>query len=250
MAQSVIHRLRIVRKYARASLAIVAFILASGSLQAAEPPTDLAKRVAARETAAEADRAHFTYRQIVTINDYAGEYKEVRDIVFSPEGERSEVMVGKPSNSLSKLRLTEEDFRDLREVQPLLLTDETLWFYEVRYRGEDTHEGIPCWLIQIRPKQILSGQRRFDGMLWIDQRDFSIVKSEGKAVPEIRTMKQENLFPAFTTVRTKMASGYWFPSETLADDTLQFRTGPVRIRMRIAYSNYRRFGADSTVTYK
>src|SRR3954469_21271965 len=136
MAQSVIHRLRIVRKYARASLAIVAFILASGSSQAAEPPADIAKRVAARETAAEADRAHFTYRQIVTINDYAGEYKEVRDIVFSPEGERSEVMVGKPSNSLSKLRLTEEDFRDLREVQPLLLTDETLWFYEVRYRGE------------------------------------------------------------------------------------------------------------------
>jgi hypothetical protein len=214
-----------------------------------EPPADLAKRVAARETATDSERGHYTYRQSVSINDYSGEYRETRDIIFSPSGERTEVVLGKPSNNLRRLLLTEEDFRDIREVQPMLLTQDTLWLYDSKFRGEEPVNEIDCWLLEIRPRQILDGQRLFDGMLWIDKRDFSIVKSEGKAVPEILTMKKDNLFPRFMTIREKIGE-YWFPSKTLADDTLQFRSGPVRMRMRIEYSNYRRFGADSKIEYK
>jgi hypothetical protein len=224
-------------------------ILASGSSHAADPPPDLARRVAERETATEAERAHYTYRQTAVLNDYAGEYREVRDIIFSPTGERTEVTIGKPANNLRRLLLTEEDFRDIREVQPMLLTRDTLWLYDSKFRGEETIEGIDCWQMEVRPRQILQGQRLFAGTLWINQQDFSIVRSEGKAVPEIRRLKQENLFPRFTTIREKIA-GFWFPSKTLADDTLQFRSGPVRIRMRIEYSNYRRFGADSKVEFR
>jgi hypothetical protein len=230
-------------------LLISALILVSCLARADEPPGDLAKRVAARETATESERAHYTYRQSVSINDYSGEYRETRDIIFSPTGERTEVVLGKPSNSLRRLLLTDEDFRDIREVQPMLLTRDTLWLYDSRFRGEDSEDGIDCWLLEIRPRQILDGQRLFDGTLWIDKRDFSIVRSEGKAVPEILTMKRDNLFPRFTTIREKIGE-YWFPSKTVADDTLQFRSGPVRMRMRIEYSNYRRFGADSKIEYK
>lgn len=224
-------------------------ILASRSSQAADPPPDLARRVAVRETATEAERAHYTYRQTVVINDYSGEYREVRDIVFSASGERTEAAIGKPANNLRRLLLTEEDFRDIREVQPMLLTHDTLWLYESKFRGEETIDGIECWQIDVRPHQILQGQRLFDGTLWIDQRDFSIVRSEGKAVPEILRLKSENLFPRFTTIRERVA-GFWLPSKTSAADTLQFRSGPVRIRMRIEYSNYRRFGAESKIDYK
>jgi hypothetical protein len=238
-----------VRRYARASLVIAVSILVSCLVRAADPPAGLAKRVAERETAAESERGHYTYRQSVSVSDYSGEYRETRDVIFSPSGERSEVVIGKPSNNLRRLLLTEEDFRDIREVQPMLLTRDTLWIYDSKFRGEDTDTGIDCWLLEIRPRQILDGQRLFDGTLWIDKRDFSIVRSEGKAVPEILTMKKDNLFPRFTTIREKIGD-YWFPSKTLADDTLQFRAGPVRMRMRIEYSNYRRFGADSKIEYK
>ena len=224
-------------------------ILASGLSGAADPPSDLARRAAERDTATEAERAHYTYRQTVVLSDYTGEYREMRDIIFSPGGERTEVAIGKPANNLRRLILTEEDFRDIREVQPMLLTRDTLWLYDSTFRGEETIEGIDCWQLEIRPRQILQGQRMFDGTLWIDQQDFSIVRSEGKAVPEIVRLKQENLFPRFTTIREK-TGGFWFPSKTLADDTLQFRSGPVRIRMRIEYSNYRRFEADSKIEYK
>ena len=222
---------------------------------AAEPPVDWIKKVAARETETEAARSHYTYRQSVRVEDFTpkgvkgGTYHDVRDIVFSPTGERSERVVGKPIMQLERIRMTEEDFRDLRDVQPMLITKESLFLYERKYRGEDERDGIACWMLEIKPRQILSGQRFFEGTLWIDQRDFSVIRTEGHAVPQIVTTKNENLFTRFTTVRKKMDGEHWFPARTFGDDILPFRNGPVRIKTTIEYSNYQRFGADSKITF-
>lgn len=223
--------------------------------RAEEPPLDLVKRVAQRETESEAHRANFTYRQNVTLEEMspnggrAGLYRETRDVIFSPEKERSEVMVGRPTQTLHRLRLTDEDFRDMREIQPLMLTTERLPLYRARFRGEEPVDGQACWVIDVAPKQLLEGQRLFEGLLWIDKSDYSIVRSEGKAVPQIFSTRNENLFPRFTTVRERI-DGYWFPVVTHADDVLPFRTGPLRLRMRIDYVNYKRFGSDSTIRFE
>jgi hypothetical protein len=213
------------------------------------------RRVAARETETQEAQSHYTYEQTVTIEELdqhgarGGEYREVRDIIFSPDQQRTERMIGKPSSTLTHLKLTEEDFRDIREVQPFLLTKEQAFLYETRFRGEETIEGVECWVIQIRPRQLLQGQRLFDGMLWVDKSDFSIIRSEGEAVPQIRTTQTENLFPRFTTVRRKVEGSFWFPATTYGDDTLYFRTGPQRIRLIIRYSKYQKFGADTKITF-
>ena len=77
-----------------------------------------------------------------------------------------------------------------------------------------------------------------------------MIRLEGQAVPQIVTTKQENLFPRFTTVREKMDGKFWFPVTTYGDDTLEFRTGPQRVRLTIRYANYRRFGAETKIEYK
>jgi hypothetical protein len=179
-----------------------------------------------------------------------GRYREVRDIIFSPKHERTEEMVGKPDNGLKNLILTPEDFADIRDIQPLVLTSDRLWNYDVKFRGEETMEDVDCWVLQVRPRQILEGQRFFDGMLWVDKKGYNIVRMAGQAVPQIRTTKNENLFPRFTTIRKAVDGKHWFPIFTYADDTLHFRTGPQRERLRIEYANYKRFGVESTFTPK
>ena len=173
----------------------------------------------------------------------------MRDIVFSPENERTEQMVGAPSMNLKRLVLTPEDFRDIRDIQPFVMTEDQLWNYETKFRGEEKMDGVECWVLQVRPRQILPGQRLFDGMLWVGKKDYAIVRLEGQAVPQVHTAKSENLFPRFTTIRKPVDGKHWFPIYTYADDTLPFRNGPQRIRLTIRYSNYKRFGAESTVTY-
>jgi hypothetical protein len=226
------------------------------SARADEPPPNLARLVAHRETETETERNEYLYRQTVSIEELdkgggvAGQYKEVRDVIFSPKHERTEEMVGKPQNTLRSLRLTDEDFHDIRDIQPMVLTEDRLWNYEVKFKGEETMDDVDCWVLQVRPRQILEGQRLFDGMVWVDKKDYNIVRMEGQAVPQIRTTKQENLFPRFTTIRKPVDGKHWFPVGTYADDTLQFRSGPLRERLRISYTEYKRFGVESTFTPK
>jgi hypothetical protein len=238
----------------------ICFILASAlsissQASAEDPPPNLTRLIAARETETEQAQSNYTYRQTVTIDELSangltlGTYREIRDIIFSPEKERSEQMVGTPFSTLTHLQMTPEDFRDIRDVQPFLLTKDQAFLYETQFRGEETMDGVDCFVVQIRPRQILDGQRLFDGMLWVSKKDYSVIRSEGHAVPEIRTLKTENLFPHFTTLRQKMEGDFWFPITTYGDDTLYFRGGAQRVRLTIRYSEYHRFGADSKITF-
>lgn len=222
---------------------------------AAEPPPNLARLVAERESAEQEARLHYLYQQSVVVEEFGksgskvGEYRESREVIFSPTGERTDQLVGAPQNRLVRLQMTEEDFRDIREVQPFLFTKELLWLYAVKVMGEEEMDGVACWRMTVKPKQVFEGQRLFEGEMWVDQRDYSIVQSTGRAVPPIYRKGSENLFPMFTTFRGRTGDGHRFPVKTFADDVLPFSGGPLRMRMMIEYANYRRFGASSTIQF-
>ncbi len=217
------------------------------------------KRVATRETETEQARAHYTFRQSVELAEWnsqgarGGLYSETRDVLFSPTGERTEKFLRKPADTLRFLKLTPEDFADLRDIQPALITLERLPYYRARVKGAEAVDGIECWAIAVEPRQILEGQRFFEGLIWVAQADFSIIRTEGKAVPALVTRKngrrEENLFPRFSTVRQRMPDGFWFPAVTLADDDLPFQSGVVRIRLKVDYERYQRFGSDSKIIF-
>src|ERR1700679_3003510 len=165
---------------------VLVFSAAYPALTAAEdPPANLVRLIAARETETAQAQSNYTYRQTVTLDEMnpsglaQGTYREIRDIIFSPAAERSEQMVGKPYSTLSHLKLTDEDFRDMREIQPFLLTKDQAFLYATQFRGEEVMDGVDCFVVQISPRQILEGQRLFDGMLWVSKKDYSVIRSEG-----------------------------------------------------------------------
>ena len=248
------------RRDARGGWVISLLVCGMSPAFSAAPPADLVKRVAGRETQTELARGQYTYRQSVELAEWdargtrGGLYTETRDILFSPTGERRETFVKKPTDSLRYLKLTPEDFADLRDVQPALITTSRLPLYRARVKGEETIDGHDCWVIALEPKQILDTQRFFDGLVWVSQADFSIIRTEGKAVPALVRRKngqrEENLFPRFTTIRQRMPDGYWFPALTLADDDLPFQHGPVRMRLKVQYQQYQRFATDSTIKFE
>src|SRR5581483_4784668 len=223
--------------------------------RAAEPPPGLLRKIAERETANAEAMDNYTYRQSVTIQEFndrgavTGEYREARDITFSPNHVRYEQVTEPARNTLQRIRLTPVDFADIRNIEPFLLTSGKVSLYEGQYKGEETLEGTPCFVEYVRPRQILSGQRFFEGLLWVRESDLSVLKSEGQAVPQIETLREQNLTPHFTTFRRNVDDKWFFPVRTYADDTLFFRDWPQRIRIEIRYENYRKFGAESTIKY-
>jgi len=229
--------------------------MAAGA-RAQDPPANLARRIAHQESQNQAAREEYNYRQTVEfaeLNDrggITGEYREERDVILSPQHERTEHMIGKPLSTLKHIVLTDQDFADMRGIQPFVMTEDQLWNYETTFRGDENIDGVDCWVLQVRPRQILEGQRLFDGMIWADKRDLSVVRVAGRAVPQILSTKSENLFPRFTTVRQKVDGRHSFPVYTFADDTLPFRSGLQRVRVTIRYSQYKRFGAESVIQFE
>ena len=215
----------------------------------------IVNRFAAQEQTYKQAREHYTYRQVVrmqTLDDRGfpdGEYNETFDVTFNDQGERVTKQVSHPRDTLKRIRVTSEDIDDIRNRLPFVLTTDEIPDYSIRYRGQQETSGTHCYVFDISPKAMEEGRRYFEGRIWVDSNQFQVVKSAGKAVPDIYNQNGENLFPSFTTYRELVDGKYWFPSYTKSDDYLHFSSDSVHIIETVDYINYKRFGAESRIIF-
>jgi thiol-disulfide isomerase/thioredoxin len=202
---------------------------------------------AAKEKLFKEARDNYTYHQINKVeelgpdNEIGGVYEQEWDILFDDSGKRIERVTYAPADTLKKIIMTEEDLTSFRNTQPFVLTTDDLPEYEIKYLGHVKVDEITAYVFSIRPKEIQKGRQYFQGVVWVDDQDLQIVKSEGKPVPELHTKHGENLFPRFTTYREQIDGKYWFPTYTMADDTLYFSSGSVHIKEILRYTDYKQF---------
>jgi len=217
---------------------------------------EIIKRFAAKEKEFKEARDQYTYRQDVKVMTLDGDtpdgaYQQVFDVTFDDKGRKTKNVVFAPQPTLQRILMTEEDFDDIENRLPFVLTSDEVGEYDILYVGQQKQDELNTYVFDIAPKQIVGKKRYFQGRIWVDNHDFQIVETYGKTVPDIRKKKgNENLFPKFTTWREQIDGQYWFPTYTRAEDTLQFSLGGVKIREIIKYTNYRRFGSKSRVTYE
>jgi hypothetical protein len=213
------------------------------------PVDEIIKRFAQREEEFRRERGNYTYSQIFSIqtidedNRPDGEYRMGSEIVFTPDGKRFEKVTFAPPDTLQRIMLSEQDLDDVRNVQPFVLTTTELPKYNVTYVGRQQVDELSCYVFDVAPKVIEKKQRYFQGRVWVDDKDLQIVITDGKAVPDLISKNNENVFPRFRTYRENIEQGFWFPTYTRADDYLHFRSGDVHIRMTVKYSNYKRYGS-------
>ena len=94
-----------------------------------------------------------------------------------------------------------------------------------------------------------AGKRYFQGIVWVDEEELQIVKSYGRGTGLLKK-GSDYKFPKFETYREQIDGKYWFPTYTLANDTLFFNDGPaVRIRMNVKYEDYKQFKSDVKITF-
>jgi hypothetical protein len=204
---------------------------------------------AAKEKVFREARNNYTYHQINKVeelgggNEIMGTFEQEWDILYDDSGKRIEKVTYAPVNTLKNLIVTKEDMEGFRNIQPFVLTTDELPEYEIKYLGHVKVDQITAYVFSIRPKEMQKNRQYFKGIVWVDDRDYQIVKSEGKQVPEAKVSHgQENLFPRFTTWREQVDGKFWFPTFTMADDTLYFSNGPpVHMKEVVRYTDYKQF---------
>lgn len=218
------------------------------------PADEIIQKFSEKEKEFRAARANYVYRQDIRVqtlnaNDrVTGEWHQVWDVTFDASGKRVERVVSAPASTLQDISLTPQDLQDFREIQPFVLTSDDIGKYNLKYLGKEMVDEIDCYVFDVSPKKIEKDQRYFQGQVWVDDKDMQIVKTYGKAVPDIRK-GNENLFPRFETYREQIDGKYWFPTYTRAVDTLQFTGRAQKMREVIKYDNYKKFEANVRLTF-
>lgn len=256
--------------FACTSLLAVVFPLASaaqtncdagnGPLNSAQPQAinvqELIQKFAGQEEVFKDARNHYTYTQEVIVQTLNGgtvdgEFRETTDVLYDDQGKRVEKVTYAPQNTLTRIGITKEDYDDFRNRLPFVMTTQDLGQYNILYAGQQRVDELDTYVFDVAPKKVDKdgGPRFFQGRIWVDNRDFQIVKTCGKNVPDIHKRDSENLSPKFVTYRQQVDGQYWFPTYTRADDDLHFRSGDVRIREIVKYTNYKRFGVKTRIIY-
>ena len=212
------------------------------------------REFAAKEKVFRAARNNYTYHQINKVqelgpdNEVVGTYEQEWDILYDDSGKRIERVTYAPTATLKGLIVTQEDIENFRNIQPFVLTTDDLPEYDIKYLGHVKVDQIVAYVFSLRPKEIQKNRLYFQGVVWVDDRDLQIVKSEGKTVPELKGKKGQNLFPRFTTWREQIDGKFWFPTYTMADDTLYFPNGPpVHMKEIVRYNDYKQFKSGTRI---
>jgi hypothetical protein len=236
-----------------------------GPMDISEPPIaadEIIKKFTVKESEFRQALNHYTYRRTVrvqTVNDDGkvdGEYYQVDDIIFTPDGKRTEKVVFAPASSLQRISMSPADFQDIQQRLPFVLTTEDAGQYDIKYVGRQTVDQVPCYVFEVGPKVIEKGKRYFQGKIWVDAEALQIVITNGKNVPDDLRKGHEDLSTPFTTYREQVDGENWFPTYTKGDGVLHFTGGngylgeDVHVRQTVKYSDYKQFGSSSTIIYE
>jgi hypothetical protein len=231
------------------------------------PPTGLTvdqiiTKFAARESEFAQAREDYVFRQAVKIDTLDedsgkidGEYQQVTDITFSPDGRREEHVIFAPQNTLERIMMTPADFDEIEHRLPFILTTDDLPQYDVKYLGRQKVDELDTYVFEAGPKTLVKNHHYFQGKVWVDQQDLQIVLINGRTVPQDMRPGHEDLQPPFTTYYEQIDGKYWFPTYTKAEGELHFAaqngalSEDVHIRSTVRYTDYKRFRATSRIIY-
>ena len=230
--------------------------------QPSVPPQQIVDKFTAKESEFRAALANYTYQRSVrvdTIDDDThkvdGEYYQVTQISADPDGHLYEHVVEAPQATLERVTMSPADFQDIEHRLPFVLTKEDVGQYDVTYVGQQAVDEVPTYVFDVKPKVIEKNKRYFQGRIWVDAKDYQIVVTNGKNVPDDVRKGHEDLSPPFMTFRQQVDGKYWFPVYTKGDGVLHFSGGngymnqDVHMKEIVKYANYKRFGSSVRITY-
>ncbi len=172
-------------------------------------------------------------------NYVTGTYRRDSFLTFTDAGQRIERVLFAPISTLKEITMTAADLENLNGIDPFAIEPSKAANYSFTFLGTEKIDELDLYVFDVSPKVVpnwkKSGDRYFQGRIWVDRDDLMVVKSKGKAIPE-----GKERFPTIETWRENVDGKYWFPSYSSADDELVFDSGQaVRIKVRVKYSDYK-----------
>jgi len=185
------------------------------------PVEEIIRKFAANEDVMKKVYDNYDFTQSIRLDeltDPGGKFSVTGEVYTKPDGLRY-MRVTKPAESSLKLmHFSLEDVRVIASMPEFPLTAAEIGNYNLKYAGQDKLDQLNTYVFQVKPKTLNRKKRYFEGVIWIDDHDFAIVKSYGKFVSELEGNGTALPFTMFETYRENFQSKYWLPTYTRSDD--------------------------------
>jgi hypothetical protein len=215
---------------------------------APEPPPvpieEIIRRFSEKEAELRNLREEYAYRLSVRVQEYdeqdnaAGSYELAGHLVVNEKGERSIRLDAEPVSTLRRATFGIEDVQELVALPLFPLPGSEAEHYDFTYVGQQPLDELGTFLFRVQPKQLSRQRRFFDGVIWVDDRDFAIVRWEGEYVAEVEDPGRPALFRRFEVYRENVADTLWFPTFVRSEERLKSEAGEARLRLVLRYSDY------------
>lgn len=204
------------------------------------PADEIIRRFTTNEDAMKKAFDQFSFSQTIRIkemSDPAGEFIVVGEMYVKSDGERYDRIVKQPVSTLKQTSFTLEDVKTIANLPLFALTTDQLPKYTLTYEGTEKLDQLDTFIFRVKPKQLLRNQPLFDGVVWVDQQEFAIVKSSGKYEREVVGQGTGLPFSMFDTYRENIQGKYWFPTYIASEDYISQPNGqnlPLHLVVRSA----------------
>jgi hypothetical protein len=182
-----------------------------------------------------------SYDQSVKVEelvDNGGQFEFTGQVYTKAGGERYVRVVKPPVSTLKYTEFSLEDIKTIDGFPLFILNTDQLPSYDLSYEGQEKLDEIDTFIFRIKPKQ-LGKQPLFDGVVWIDDQEFAIVKSYGQFVTEAGNFPASFPFTMFDTYRENLQSHLWFPTYIRSDGSVHTQQGEVPIRLVVRAANFK-----------
>ena len=190
------------------------------------PEQEIIQKLAANEDVMKQKYESYDFTETIRIeemSDPGGKFSVTGEVYTRPDGQRFLRVAKQPESDLKLEHFSLEDARTMASLPLFSLTSKEIGNYNFKYAGQEKLDQLTTFIFQVKPKLLSRKQRFFEGVIWVDDHDFAIVKSYGKLVSEISGNGTSLPFTMFETYRENFQGKYWLPTYTRSDD---FVKGP------------------------
>jgi hypothetical protein len=190
------------------------------------PEQEIIRKFAASEDVMKQKYESYDFTQTIRIEEMAdpgGKFSVTGEVFTRPDGQRFLRVAKQPESDLKVEHFSLEDVRTIASMPLFSLTSQEIGNYNFKYAGQEKLDQLNTYIFQVKPKLLSRKQRYFEGVIWVDDRDFAIVKSYGRFVSELTGNGTSLPFTMFETYRENFQEKYWLPTYIRSDD---FVKGP------------------------
>jgi hypothetical protein len=207
------------------------------------PVEQIIQKFAANEDAEKKIYDDWDYVQDVRIEELSnpgGSFEVIGRSFKQPDGTREWRVLRPIQSTLKFTGFTMEDVQSIVEQPLFFFTSDEVSHYDFLYAGQTQLDQLAPYVFQVTPKEITPKRLFFQGVIYVDNVDLSVVETYGKLMSEFYENTSKLPFDMYDIFRQNLQGHYWFPTYVSSDAYLMQKDGSeLHLRLVVKSSDFR-----------